>query len=172
MRALLLLLAISTAACGHRPLGEDVELRDIGLEGHYPRKHAVNPDVLFGHRVALSEPVTVQALGVLADSHGYAKLAIFAMDSAADQPGELLTQTVSFELEAPRGEQALPSPLPLSAGSYWIGAIFEGETRLLASDSDDHEMFYEVIDYDQAMPAVITATVVPEYRYALFMTGE
>jgi hypothetical protein len=139
------------------------QAEDLGFSGD------VNPDVLFGHRVTLAEAADLRRFGVIADGLGDARMVLYEHDGVG--PSQLVAESDEIDLLAGNNEAEI-APIPLDAGTYWIGIVVQGTTamRRTANGDDNHELFYAVLDYGAVMPAsLVTDAIVNDLLYNLYI---
>lgn len=91
-------------------------------------------DFLLGNPLSIPAAVTVTDFGVDSVTAGtHVRMALYADE--AGSPGAFVAGTDSTVLAG--GSQEIPvTPTPIAAGTYWIVAVFDGETNVYWDDTD------------------------------------
>jgi hypothetical protein len=100
-----------------------------------PRDDSENyADYLLGSPVTIPAAATLTDFGVISVTGGtHVRMALYADDGGT--PGAFLAGSDSTLLTG--GSQEIPvTPTPLGAGTYWILALFDGDTNVYWDDSD------------------------------------
>lgn len=104
------------------------------------------------HRVTLSRPATLLALGTILANTGIGTQIRMALYSAVDgKPADLLAQSGPTPVQ--KGRMVVPvEPRDLAAGDYWIGLNAESTTRVLHQIDEEVEYRYLPLRFDRPLP--------------------
>lgn len=114
---------------------------EIGHVDAMPGVVQLGAGQLIGERLRISDPVTLEAFGmILSSSGGFGALALYADVGGA--PGPLAAYSVPFWVSGGTQQEPPQNPTTLAPGDYWLMASFDQDTDVFAAPNGGRVVAY------------------------------